>query len=135
MCAPEYVGARVSRDRMCMSWAPATASFETTFGGDGRVHGTPTYLVGLCPLLSLSRVSSTVRGLLSFGIFVLYNISTHVAIAFMPLAGARPLSPVSYLCGADLKNLPRASSDIRLPLQLSQMPKNRLLLKGPLTPS
>ena len=71
MCAPEYVGARVSRDRMCMSWAPAAASV----GGDGRVHGTPTYLVGLCPLLSLSRVSSTVRGLLSFGIFVLYNFS------------------------------------------------------------
>ena len=29
-----------------------------TLGGDGRVHGTPSYLVGLRPLLSLSRVSS-----------------------------------------------------------------------------
>ena len=53
-CAPEYVGARVSRDRMCMPWAPAAASF----GGGSRVQGTPTYLVGLCPLLSLTGVSS-----------------------------------------------------------------------------
>ena len=54
-CVRLSMWAHACREIACvLSWAPAAASF----GDDGRVHGTPTYLVGLRPLLSLSRVSS-----------------------------------------------------------------------------